>query len=81
MRLQGWRAAPALFRSPQHGECPPSRRRAAKEAQGVMVAAALWHGLETPHGGAGDRGIELCKGRVLRSTTAALCQAGRWFSQ
>ena len=30
-----------------------------------MVAAALRHGQATPHGGAGDRGIELCKGRVL----------------
>ena len=30
-----------------------------------MVAAALRHGLATPHGGAGDRGIELCEGRVL----------------
>ena len=30
-----------------------------------MVAAALRHGLATPHGCVGDRGIELCKRRVL----------------
>ena len=32
---------------------------------GVLVAAAVLRGLATPHGGAGDRGIELCKRRVL----------------
>ena len=36
-----------------------------KGSAGVVVAAALLHGLATPDGGAGDRGIELCKGRVL----------------
>ena len=44
---------------------PPSRRPAAREARGVMVAAALRHCLATPHSGAGDRGTELCKVRVL----------------
>ena len=38
---------------------------------GVMVAAALRHGLSTLFGGVGDRGIELCKGRVL-----VLCYRG-----
>ena len=36
-----------------------------KGSAGVMVAVALRHGLATPHGGVGDRGIELCRGRVL----------------
>ena len=68
MRSQGWRAciAPALFRSPQHGEWVSTKQTArSKGSAGVMVAAALRHGLATPHGGAGDRGIALCKGRVL----------------
>ena len=33
--------------------------------RGVVVAAALWHGILTPHGGVGDRGIEFCTRRVL----------------
>ena len=67
MRLQGWQAciAPAFARRSMASGSPPRRRRAAKEARGVMVAAALRHGLATPHGGAGDRGIDLCRGRVL----------------
>ena len=40
-----------------------------------MVAAALRHGLATPHGGVGDRGIDrgidFCKERVL-----VLCDSG-----
>ena len=44
---------------------PPSRRRAARAVREVTVAAASRHGLATPHGGAGDIGIELWKGRVL----------------
>ena len=68
MRLQGWRAciAPALFRLPQHGEWVSTKQTArSKGSAGVMVAAALRLGLATPHGGAGDRGIELCNWRVV----------------
>ena len=68
MRLQGWRAciAPALFRSPQHGEWASTKQTPrSKGSAGVTVAAVLLHVLVTPHGGAGDRSIELCKGRVL----------------
>ena len=43
---------------------PPSRRRS-KGSAGVTVAAALRHGLASPHGGVGDRSIGLCKRRVL----------------
>ena len=51
--------APALFRSPKHGEWVSNKQT------GVTVAAALRHGQATPHGGAGDRGIELCKWHVF----------------
>ena len=68
MRSQVWRAciAPALFWSPQHCEWVSTKQTAhSKGSAGVMVAAALRQELATPHGGAGDRGIELCKGREL----------------
>ena len=76
MRLEGWRACcvPALFRTPQIGEWVSNKQTArSKSSAGVMVAAALRHGLSTPHGGAGDRGIELCKWRVL----ASICTLGQ----
>ena len=68
MGSQVWRAyiAPALFGSSQHGEWVSTMQTArSKGSAEVMVAVALRHGLATPHCGAGDRGIELCKGRVL----------------
>ena len=74
MRSQGWRAciAPALFQSPQQGEWVSTKQTArSKGSAGIVAAAALRHGLATPHGGVGDRGTELCKGRVL-----ALCHSG-----
>ena len=56
----------ASVRSPQHGEWVSTAQTArSKGSAGVMVAAALRHGLATPHGGVGDRGIDLCRGRVL----------------
>ena len=74
MRSQGRRPciAPALFRSPQRGEWVSTKLTArSKGSAGVLVAAALRHGLAAPHGGAGDRVIELCKERVL-----AFCHSG-----
>ena len=53
---ESWMRASALpVAAAMASRSPPSRRR----------TAALRHGLATPHGGVGDRGIELCKGRVL----------------
>ena len=36
-----------------------------QDALSTEGPAALRHRLATPHGGVGDRGIELCRGRVL----------------
>ena len=79
MRSQGWRAciASALLQSPQHGDWVSTQQTArSKGSAGVMVAAALRHGLATPDGGAGDRGIELCKGRVLACHHSGIVPGG-----
>ena len=57
MRSQGWRAcvAPSLVASGS----PPSRRRAARDARRSWLQRRC--GMKTPHGGASDLGIELCK--------------------
>ena len=58
------RKACGLFRSPQHGKWMANKQKA--RSKGVVVAAALRHGLSTLCGGAGDRSIELCKGARAR---------------
>ena len=60
MRSKGWRAGVVS------AWVSTKQTARSKGSAGIMFAAALRQGLATPHGGAGDRGIELCKGaRVL----------------
>ena len=81
MRSHGWRRAFRL-RSSGRSEWVSNKQTARSLGSAeVMVAAALRHGLATPHGGGGDRGIELCKGACVDFLFVASQQTSViWFA-